>query len=93
MGDTLLRGSYQKLNPKALAIGFGILLAICVFILGLMPVFFNGWGKTMVLEISSVYIGYKPGVLGALIGSIWAFVDGLIGGYLIGWLYNKFLKL
>jgi len=42
--------------------------------------------------MASVYLGYTPTVLGSIIGGIWGFVDAGIGGLLLAWLYNKFLK-
>lgn len=88
----LMAEKYQKINPKALALSLGIIWAVGIFLLGILPVIFNGWAKTMVLSISSLYIGFKPTFGGAVIGAIWGFVDGFISGWIIGWLYNKFLK-
>jgi len=42
--------------------------------------------------ISSLYIGYAATLLGSIIGAIWAFVDGFIGGVIVAWLYNAFQK-
>ena len=51
-----------------------------------------GWGIALVDAISSLYIGYSPSVLGAIIGAFWGFVDGYIAGVVIAWLYNKLAK-
>ena len=40
--------------------------------------------------LSNFYIGMKLSVLGGIIGGIWGFFDGAIGGFLFAWLYNKF---
>ena len=80
---------HHKLSPKAFALSIGIVFAICIFILAIMASF--DWGNTMLLEIQSVYIGYKPGLIGGIIGAVWAFVDGLITGYLVAYFYNKFV--
>ena len=42
--------------------------------------------------IARVYRGYSFTFVGSLIGFAWAFVDGLIGGALLAWLYNRFAK-
>jgi hypothetical protein len=39
--------------------------------------------------ISSIYIGYSITPIGSLVGLVWAFFDGLIGGAIFAWLYNK----
>jgi hypothetical protein len=40
--------------------------------------------------IGHVYRGYNLTVGGSLIGGVWAFFDGLIGGALFAWLYDYF---
>jgi hypothetical protein len=39
--------------------------------------------------ISKFYIGYSITPIGSLLGLVWAFFDGLIGGAIFAWLYNK----
>ena len=39
--------------------------------------------------IGRVYRGYTISAGGSFIGLIWAFVDGLIGGGIFAWLYNR----
>ena len=76
----------EKCNIKALAIAIGAVSAAYVFFLGITASF--GWGEAIVDGISSLYIGYGPSFLGALIGAVWAFADGAIAGALIAWIYN-----
>ena len=38
--------------------------------------------------IERVYIGYEFTPVGSVIGFLWGFVDGLIGGAIVAWLYN-----
>jgi len=83
--------NYFKINPKALSLSLGIIGAVSIFILGILPILFNGWGASLVSITGSLYKGYSPSFGGAIIGAIWGFIDGYIGGLLIAWLYNKFL--
>jgi hypothetical protein len=39
--------------------------------------------------IASVYIGYQPGLPGAILGLLYGFCDGFIGGYAVAWIYNR----
>jgi hypothetical protein len=39
--------------------------------------------------LGRVYRGYNLTFTGSLIGAAWAFIDGLIGGGLFAWLYNR----
>jgi hypothetical protein len=76
----------EKLSIKALAIGLGVAWAICMLFVGWSSTF--GWGNRFVEMMSSVYIGFKPGLLGGIIGAIWGFIDGAIGGAIIAFIYN-----
>ena len=79
-----------KLNVKALALAFGIAWGIGMLLSGLMAM--SGWAARFVGVMSSVYIGFKPTLLGSLIGGVWGFFDGLIGGAIVAILYNKLAK-
>ena len=78
-----------KLSPIAMGIAIGIVWGLTVFITGLVAFYFS-YGKPFVLAMSSMYIGYEPSIAGSLIGGAFGFIDGLIAGILIGWLYNCF---
>jgi len=80
-----------KLDVKALGLSLGITWGASVLIVGIMSMLFN-WGTDIVNFLSTYYIGYKATFLGSLIGGIWGFVDAGIGGVIIAWLYNKFVK-
>ena len=81
----------MKINTKALAISTGIIWGLVVF---LLTVWFlvMGYNGNLLAKLGSIYIGYSVSWLGAFIGLIYGFVDGLIGGALLGYLYNKFTK-
>jgi len=75
------------LKPLQLGLTAGILWAFCVLSLGLMATFLK-WGKLMVSVLGSVYIGYTSTVAGSMVGMVWAFFDGLVGGAIFACLYN-----
>ena len=81
----------MKINTKALAISAGITWGLAIF---LLTVWFlvMGYNGNLLAKLGSIYIGYSVSWLGAFIGLIYGFVDGLIGGALLGYLYNKFAK-
>jgi len=78
-------------SKLALAMALGIISAVYVFFAGITAWLFD-WGTSVVEVISSLYIGYAPSFTGAIIGAVWAFIDGFIAGLLIAWIYNKFLQ-
>jgi hypothetical protein len=80
----------NKLQPVPLGLAFGILWAASVFILGLTAM--GDWGSGIVAGLGTLYIGYGPSFVGAIIGAVWAFVDGLVGGFILAWLYNLLAK-
>ena len=72
---------------KAFTLSFGISCGLYMLFIGLVSIF--GWGVKFVEAVSSVYIGFTPTFLGAIIGMVWGFVDGAIGGAIIAFVYNK----
>ena len=80
----------MKLQPLALGIAFGLVWAFGVFFAGIFAMF--GWGNAFVATIASFYLGYGASIIGAIIGALWAIVDGFVAGYVIAWVYNKVAK-
>lgn len=80
---------YGKIHIHTLALSLGIVWGVGLLILGLSATVF-GYGVTFIDLIGSLYVGYAPTALGALIGGVWGFIDAYVGGLLIGWLYNTF---
>jgi hypothetical protein len=80
----------NRCQPLALGIAIGVLWAIYVFFAGIFAMF--GWGAALVDTLASFYIGYGASILGAIIGAIWAFIDGFVAGAIIAWIYNLVAK-
>lgn len=80
----------QKLNVKAFALAWGISCGIYFLFLGWVAMF--GWGARIVEGVATFYIGYAPTFLGGIIGGVWAFFDGAIGGLIIALIYNALTK-
>jgi hypothetical protein len=77
----------MKLNIKAFALACGIIWGLGLFILTWWIIAFDGASGDATM-IGRVYRGYSISPLGSVIGLVWAFVDGLIGGAIFAWLYN-----
>ncbi len=79
----------MRIHVRALGLALGILWGLGVFFLGIAALVIPGqWGDQMVWILGNVYVGYDASVVGALIGAVWGFADGFIGGALLAWLYN-----
>lgn len=77
----------MKLDIKAFSLTCGIIAAIGLLVLtGWMRAFDALSGPPIFL--SHLYRGYNFTLSGSLIGSAWAFVDGVIGGAIFAWLYD-----
>jgi len=76
----------HKLNVKALAIALGSAWALCMLFTGWAAMF--GWSTKFVEIMGSAYIGFEPSFLGGIIGALWGFLDGAIGGLVIALIYN-----
>lgn len=78
----------MKLNIKAFALTCGIFWGLGLFILTWWFIAFDGSTGEPTL-IGRLYRGYTISPLGSVWGLFYAFVDGLIGGAVFAWLYNK----
>jgi len=82
----------MKLKPLALGIALGIVWGGALFFTTLLSVF-TGYGKLFLEALpQSIYPGYSISLVGSLLGLIYGFLDGLVCGALIGWIYNKIAK-
>jgi len=77
----------MKLDTKAAALTGGLVLGVGLFLLTWWIIWFDGATGEATL-IGKVYRGYSISPLGSFIGLAWGFVDGLIGGAILAWLYN-----
>ena len=77
----------MRLNVKAFALAGGILWGLGLFLFTWWVIAFDGATGEPTL-VGRLYRGYAISPVGSMIGLIWAFFDGLIGGALFAWLYN-----
>ena len=81
----------MKLNIKALAIASGVLWGSAMLFTGFANMMWPGYGAAFLEAVSSIYPGYEPGGWGQVInGTLYAVVDGAIGGGIFAWIYNLF---
>lgn len=80
------------LNIKALAVSAAILWGTAVLAVGLANMLWPDYGLSFLRVVASIYPGYTAdGSLSQVItGTLYAAVDGLIGGAIFAWLYNRF---
>lgn len=77
----------MKLNIKAFAFTCALVWGFGLFFLTWWIIAFDGATGEPTL-IGRLYRGYTITPVGSVIGLIWAFFDGLVGGTIFAWLYN-----
>jgi len=90
-----------RLNTKMLGLVLGFLLGLVIFIATNWLVIKGGTidssGELVIgphLQLlSQFFIGYRVSFLGSLVGFVYGFAVGTLGGALIGWIYNKIVDL
>lgn len=78
----------MRIHTKALAISTGIVFGVSVGIMTIISVY-TGYGREMLVLLSSVYPGYDVSLIGAALGVLYGFIDMAIFMSAIGFLYNK----
>ena len=82
----------MKLSIKSLTISLALLWGLTILFVSFLDYLWPPYGKAFLEVMSSVYPGYKAaGTLGSVVvGTLYAIVDGAVGGALFAWLYNTF---
>lgn len=78
-----------KLNPFALAYTLAVFSAGCMLVLSLLGKF--GYCLSAIEMMKSWHLSYSLTFIGIVGGMAEAALFGLAIGFIIGWLYNKFL--
>ncbi|MBT4376844.1 hypothetical protein HOD29_05725 [archaeon] len=81
----------MKLNPIKLGFAGGVIFGACAFLMTVAGILFNLYPE-LISIIADYYgfLGYDMTFFGALLGGVYAFIDGFIFFWLLGWLYNRF---
>lgn len=84
----------MKLNIKALALAGAIFWGVSVLLVGVANLIWAGYAQRFLDALASIYPGYHAtrSFAEVVVVSLYAAVDGLIGGAVFGCLYNWFCK-
>jgi hypothetical protein len=80
----------MRFNEKRLAIVCAILWGAAMLLMGIANRLWHGYGQNFLSVMASVYPGYyvTGNIVQLAIGTAYGFVDGLVGGFVFGSLYN-----
>lgn len=81
----------MRINIKAFALACGLVWGAGVAMLTWWIMAFQG-ASSDPTWLGLVYRGYSLTLTGSLIGAVWAFFDGLAGGAVFAWVYDKLLS-
>ena len=76
-----------RLNAVKLGLAGGILWGLTLFIITWISMY-TGYAMFWLTQWMDVYPGFDFSIVGTFIGLVYGFVDGFIGLFLIGWIYN-----
>ncbi len=90
-----------RLNAKVMGLIFGLLMGLAIFIATNWLVIKGGHvtesGEYVIgphLQLLGQYfIGYSVSFMGSIVGFIYGFAIGTLGGSLVGWIYNRIVDL
>lgn len=82
----------MRLSPLALGVSIGLVWGGALFITTWLS-FFTGYGRLFLDALAgSIYPGYAISPIGSVLGLLYGFLDGLVSGALIGWIYNRIAR-
>ena len=84
----------MKLSIKSLTMSAALLWGVAFLAVAVANFYWPLYGRTFLEVMSSVYPGYNiTGSLGSVIvGTLYALLDGAVGGALFAGIYNFFAK-
>lgn len=82
----------MKLSIKAMALTGGLLWAGSMLVVGLCYMSSGTYGRAFLDLCASLYPGFHVAQSfgSVIVGTLYALVDGSIGGAIFAWLYNQF---
>jgi hypothetical protein len=84
----------MKLSVKGLTLAAAIIWGFGFLFVAAVDLLWFPYGGAFLEVMSSVYPGYKAtaSLDSVVVGTLYALVDGAIGGALFAWVYNCFAK-
>ena len=89
----LWRRCVMLVSSRALGMAVGLIWGGAILVVGLIHGLGSSYGTAFLQGISSLYPGFHAsgGLADAAVGTLYGLVDGAVGGFILGWLYNCFL--
>jgi len=84
----------MRLSTKALATAFGVLWGGCLLLVGFVNLAAPSYAADFLRGMGSIYPGFYHArtFWDVLLGTVYGLADGAIAGWILGWLYNHFVR-
>lgn len=84
----------MRVDVTALALTAGLVWGAAMLAVATANLVWPHYGRAFLELVASVYPGYRPGsgAGSVAIGTLYALVDGAVGGGVFAWLYNRFAR-
>ena len=84
----------MRFNIRAMALASAILWGGCVLLVGVGNLIIDGYGQHFLEVLASIYTGYHAirNFADVGIAVFYAILDGMIGGGILAWLYNRLAR-
>lgn len=85
---------FPRLDPLAFGLSIGAVAAVTLFAMTIFLLIRGGENVGANLSlVGQFFIGYQVSLTGSLIGAVWAFLAGLVGGYAVAFLRNSVILM
>jgi hypothetical protein len=91
--NRILRLAFAPLHKRAFGIAVGTACALFTFAVTAVHVLFDIPGAIRIELLRAYFLGYEVSWLGALIGTVWAFWVGFIGGWFVAFCRNLVIAI
>ncbi len=84
----------MKIDVRALGFSLALLWGGGILVTGIANLIWPTYGIAFLEMLASVYPGYQGTASfdQVLVGTLYGVLDGLVGGLVLGWLYNLFAR-
>ncbi len=84
----------MRFSVMALAATAALLWGGAMLVVATAALVWPNYGRTFLEVVSSIYPGYQagPSIGSVITGTLYAVVDGAVGGAVFAWLYNLLLR-
>ncbi|MGH7502372.1 MAG: hypothetical protein ACREL7_11505 [Longimicrobiales bacterium] len=91
--NRVLRLAFAPLHKRAFGIAFGTACALFMFVFTAVHLVFDISGALRLELMRAWFYGYEVSWFGALVGTVWAFAIGFIGGWFIAFCRNLVIAI